>query len=139
MAKSVYCRGIFLDSLRKRMEIFSQGSCIGQFGTGRIPLPRNHPVRTFQYGHFRGLRQWFAHSFWNIRRGSEFTINIPSPVEIRILTQWNLIGCSITASTPVLLPRLILPPPWCHCGSIPARKNLRHVSKVLLFQFYYIF
>ena len=47
-----------------------------------------------------------------------------SPAEIQTGTQWNLIGRSMTAPSPVSSPSSILLPPPSQSAFIPERKNI---------------
>jgi hypothetical protein len=67
-------------------------------------------------------------------------VHTRSPADIQTPTYRNLIGHSMTALPPVLLPINTLPPPSSHCVVIPARKrNLTCISKMYFFWFPYSF
>ena len=52
---------------------------------------------------------------------------------------WNLIGCSMIATPPVLSPSSTLPPP-SSCSFSPAgKKNSTRVSKFMYFDFFIVF
>jgi hypothetical protein len=58
-----------------------------------------------------------------------------SPVEIQASTQWNLIGRSMTAPLPVLMPSIILPLPSSLGTSITAKKTQCALQKSYNFNF----
>jgi hypothetical protein len=53
-----------------------------------------------------------------------------SPADIQTATQWNLIGCSTTASPPMSSPSSIFPSFHLIAACMSARKNSAHLSKV---------
>ena len=88
----------------------------------------------------------FTFTFWKFRNKSNFaqvglqhtydTLMQGSPVEMQIPTQWNLIGCGMSAPPPELSPSSILLPPSFHWAYIPAMKNAARPSKTPFFLFY---
>jgi len=62
-----------------------------------------------------------------------------SPVEIQTSAHWSVICRSMTALPPVLSPCSILPSPFSHCASIPARYNSSSFVKMLLIHWFCFF
>jgi len=56
-------------------------------------------------------------------RSTVYVYVLRSPIEIQSPARWNLIGRSMTVSSPVLSPSSILPAPSSNCGFITAKEN----------------
>jgi hypothetical protein len=60
-------------------------------------------------------------------------------IEIQSPTHWNLIGCRMTATLPVLSPSSILPPHSSHSAFILVKNKFNAIFKMLLCNFFLLF